>query len=201
MGALIERLWRKERPILAFALLGAASGSFAICLMMIVRNFLAGYPRTEIARLLTAGSVLLPGIIFGLFMGLALVRRGIATWPGCAAYCAASTGSYFAAFAAAVMIFGGLGSSALTGMVGGLVWAAGLTAAGAAIFPSVRRPVPCRLMVLSGCLLGILLGIVDHPDVRLWDVRLWDMVAIFAAWQAGYAAAFATALPKTGGEG
>ena len=46
-------------------------------------------------------------------------------------------------------------------------------------------------MLIAGCLLGALLEVVLADGATFWH---W--LILFAPWQAGYAAAFATALPS-----
>ena len=78
------------------------------------------------------------------------------------------------------------------GVAASLAGTACLTAAGAAIFPFARRLEPCLRMGLAGCLLG--------ATLPLFGIDFWTLILFHAVWQAGYAAAFATALPKTVGE-
>ena len=72
----------------------------------------------------------------------------------------------------------------------GLVGAACLTAAAVRLFPFARRAGPAAAMVVAGGLLGVLL----EAPIRSGS-GFADWLVLFAAWQAGYAAAFATALP------
>ncbi len=87
-------------------------------------------------------------------------------------------------------IYGYVGSLWPTGMIGGLFGGACLTGLAAWMFAFVHKFRPIALMLAAGCALGALLGI---------GVGFWWALVFFAAWQAGYAAAFATALPAVGG--
>ncbi len=166
-----------------FALLGAVSGLLAATLMQVL-------PETRLQPFewlaLSPGSVV-PGLVFGLIIGLALYRGGHAGPRAFAAYVAASTVSYLAAFNLVFEIFGYVGSLWPTGMIAGLLGSAWLTSLAAWMFPFVRKFRPIALMLAAGCILGALLGISGG---------FWWMLVFFAAWQAGYAAAFATALPE-----
>ncbi len=157
-------------PVGRFALLGAVSGSVATTLMQV-------FPKTG----------LLPGLVFGLIIGLALYRGGHAGPRTFAAYVAASTVSYLATLYLAIRIYEYLAPMWPTGMIAGLFGSACLTGLAAWMFPFVRKFRPIALMLVAGCLLGALLGIGGG----FW----WGLV-FYAAWQAGYAAAFATALPE-----
>jgi hypothetical protein len=166
-----------------FALLGALSGSVATTLIQLL-------PKSQFqpfAWLTLSPFGLLPGLVFGLIIGAALYRGGHAGPRAFAAYAAASTVSYLAAFNLAVAIADGLGTLWLTGIVAGLLGSACLTALAAWMFAFVRRRKPVLLMLFAGSVLGALLPLSDS---------FWGAMVFFAAWQAGYAAAFATALPE-----
>ncbi len=87
-------------------------------------------------------------------------------------------------------IYGYVGSLWPTGMIGGLFGGACLTGLAAWMFPFVRKFRPIALMLVAGCALGTLLAI---------NGGFWWTLVFFAVWQAGYAAAFATALPAVDG--
>jgi hypothetical protein len=56
-------------------------------------------------------------------------------------------------------------------------------------------------MIVSGGLLGTLLDFPLASGKEIWDVwNFWSWAIFFVPWQAGYAAAFATALPAAGSE-
>ena len=59
------------------------------------------------------------------------------------------------------------------------------------LFPFARRSGPVALMVVAGSLLGVLLEMPIRSGSGIVD---W--LVFFVPWQAGYAAAFATALPS-----
>ncbi len=165
-----------------FALLGALSGSVATTLIQVL-------PETSLKLfewLKLSPFSLLPGLVFGLIIGLALYRGGHAGPRAFAAYVAASTVSYLAAVNLVFGIYGYVGSLWPTGMIGGLLGGACLTGLAAWMFAFVRKFRPIALMLVAGCALGGLLGI---------GVGFWGALVFFAVWQAGYAAAFATALP------
>ncbi len=173
-------------PVGRFALLGAVSGSVATTLIQVL-------PETSLKLfewLKLSPFSLLPGLVFGLIIGLALYRGGHAGPRAFAAYVAASTVSYLAAFNLAFGIYDHPDPMWLTGMIAGLFGSACLTGLAAWMFPFVRKFRPIALMLVAGCVLGALL-------FRFGG--FWGMLLFYAAWQAGYAAAFATALPAVGG--
>ena len=167
-----------------YALLGAVSGSVATTLIQML-------PETRLKPfewlVLSPGSVV-PGLVFGLIIGWALYDRGHAGARAFTAYVVASTASYLAAINLAFKIVDHAGSMWLTGMIAGLFGSACLTGLAAWMFPFARKFRTIALMLAAGCILGALLGIMDG---------FWWTLVFFALWQAGYAAAFATALPET----
>ena len=170
-----------------FALLGAVSGSVANTLIWLLPEVSLGILEWRPDEwLFLSPFSLLPGLVFGLIIGWALYRGGHAGPRTFAAYVAASTVSYLAAVNLVFVIYGYVGSLWPTGMIGGLFGSACLTGLAAWMFPFVRKFRPIALMLVAGGALGVLLGI---------GVGFWGALVFFAVWQAGYAAAFATALP------
>ncbi len=106
-------------------------------------------------------------------------------------YALASTASYFVAVNLALHVNGRLEDIWLTGMIAGLAGGACLTAAAAVLLPFARQVRPIALMLVAGCLLGALLEVAFAEGAAFWH---W--LILFAPWQAGYAAAFATSLPE-----
>jgi len=78
------------------------------------------------------------------------------------------------------------------GLIAGLAGAASLTALAAWLLPFVRRIGPWALMLAAGCGFGALLVLPLRDDSGFAD---W--FEFYGTWQAGYAAAFATALPRS----
>ncbi len=176
-----------RRNLLLFAGLGAVSGTIA-----------AGSPfvspldwKIEVADVAMLSPMSIDaGLAFGVLFGGLLRYRGLAGTGTAMLYALASTASYFVAVNLALHVIDDLEVAWLTGMIAGLAGSACLTATAAALLPFVRRIGPIALMLAAGCLLGALL------DVALADgATFWHALVFFAAWQAGYAAAFATALP------
>lgn len=173
-----------------FALLGAISGAitteavFALPkdLKINFGNIIALSPASIAA-----------GLVFGIVFGGLLKYRGLAATRTAVLYALASTASYFVAAHLVVHFMYRVGDIWKIGMIGGLVGSACLTAAAAALLPFARRVKPIALMLIAGCLLGALLDFAVAADATFWRTLVF-----FALWQAGYAAAFATALPGRG---
>ncbi len=178
---------------LRFALAGVISGAIAAGLLMAlperwkieIGDFLVFSPLSIVA-----------GLVFGIVFGALLRVRGLAETRTALLYAAASTAAYFVAVNLAFQLVDAVAEVWQLGLIAGLVGAGCLTALAAWLLPFARRPRPCTLMLTAGSLLGALL---EFP-VR-GDGGFWDWLLFYGAWQAGYAAAFATALPKTAGEG
>lgn len=182
----------RRREILLFAVLGAVSGAITTgALYTLPLNW-----KIEIADLLWISPLsIYAGLVFGVIFGALLKYRGLADTRTAVIYALASTASYFVAFNLALNVVDGLEDAWLTGMIVGLAGSACLTAAAALLLPFARQVKPIALMLVAGCLLGVLL------EVALADeASFWRWLLLFAPWQAGYAAAFATALPRATGE-
>jgi len=138
---------------------------------------------------------LIPGLIFGVVIGLALHRRRLASVSQIGAYSSAATISYVAADFLARNL-AGRDSSILhltwIGMVAGLLGATCLTVLSLPIFPFIRRWRPCLLMALAGLLLGGLLGVALLEEID----PFFSLLILYVPWQAGYAAALGAAVPR-----
>ena len=178
-----------RRNLVVFALLGAVSGAITTGLLFTLPSDW----KIEIADFLMLSPLTIEaGLVFGVIFGGLLKLRGLADTRTAVLYALASAASYFVAVNLALNVGDGLEDIWLTGMIAGLAGSACLTAAAAALLPFARRVRPVALMLVTGCLLGVLL------ESALADgATFWHWLALFAPWQAGYAAAFATALPKT----
>ncbi len=178
-------------PIRTFAGLGAISGAVATLLI----NFLPeGWKFEPFSWLQLFPWSLVPGLVFGLLIGFALYRGGLLVVWSYVAFAVASTLSYLAAFTLAVQVLAdAIDSMLAVGLVAGLFGSACLTAFSVLVIPVVRQTKSCLLMLLAGCLLGGLLQIPDEID------GLLSWMFFYAAWQAGYAAALATALQRRSG--
>ncbi len=182
-----------RRYPLRFALLGASTGAIATGLLMVLPQRW----KIEIADVLWLSSLsVVAGLVFGVIFGAVLRYLRLATPRAAALYALAATLSYFLAVNLALHLVDRLAAIWQVGLIAGLAGAASLTALAAWLLPFARRLGPCALMLAAGCGLGALL---EFP-VR-GDGGFWDWLPFYGPWQAGYAAAFATALPKSAGEG
>ena len=180
-----------RQTVAAFAVLGACSGAIATGLLMALpENW-----KFEIGEFLFISPLsIVAGLVFGMVFGAVMRYLGLASAWVAVLYAAASTLSYFVAVNLAFHLVDAIDAAWLLGVMVGLVGAACLTAAAARLFPFARRPTPAAMMVVPGGLLGVLLEVPIRSGSGFAD---W--LVLFAAWQAGYAAAFATALPSVGG--
>lgn len=185
----------KRWPIIAeWAALGALSGTLAT-LAIFIPLWLGLNDALE-ANLTAFGFGFLisplsvaPGLVFGLIMGHALRRRGLTSDGLYAVYILAAGLSYFVTVQLTInIIMALLGNAALIGIVAGAVGAALLAGATAAMIPEFRRRRPAIMMILSGAALGAALFF------SIGSEHFFGWFLLFAPWQAGYAAAMATAL-------
>ncbi len=182
-----------RKTVAAFAVLGAGSGAIATGLLMeLPQNW-----KIEIGDLLFVSPLsIVAGLVFGIVFGAVMRYLGLASARIAVRYAAASTLSYFVAVNLAFHLVDTIEAAWLLGAIVGLVGAACLTAAAARLFPFARQSEPAAVMVVAGGLLGVLL----EAPIRSGSGFV-DWLVLFVPWQAGYAAAFATALPAAGGEG
>ncbi len=176
------------RTTATFAALGAVSGFAATGII----ELLDGKPSLWVGeRLLLAPLSLVPGLAFGLVIGIALHRRRRLTAATLAAYVAAAVLSYFAAFTLALNIDPKGVQPLIDGPIAGLFGGALLAGLGAALMPSARGRRGLLAMAGTGCVLGALLWVAFAGD------SLWSWALFFGLWQAGYAAALARTLNQT----
>ncbi len=104
-------------------------------------------------------------------------------------FAVASTLSYFVAVQLALnFLTDALEDIISVGIAAGLCGGGLLAVASAALMPGFRRWRVCALMVVAGGVLGATLYFAITFD------HFFTWLALFAPWQAGYAAAMATAL-------
>lgn len=195
---MFDGLSARRRLILRWATLGALSG---VCATLSVFMFEwiglfrektidlgSLHPVLDSVEISISPLSLGPGLMFGLIAGFALRRRGLAVGWRYPAYAAAATLSYFATVQLTLdYLVEAVDNLPVAGMIAGLFGAGLLAAASAALIPAFRRVRPCLSMIAVGTVLGALLVIaVPGGD-------FFDWLALFAPWQAGYAAAMATA--------
>ncbi len=176
-----------RKTVAVFAGLGAVSGAISTGSMFMLPQ---SWEIEAVGFLMLSPVTIEAGLVFGVVFGSLLKFRGLAGTGTATLYALASTASYFVAINLALHVSSGLEAFWLTGMIAGLAGSACLTAAAAFLLPFVRRAKPIVLMLVAGCLLGALLEVALAEGTTFWH---W--LILFAVWQAGYAAAFATALP------
>jgi len=196
-AATLDAWWRDGRQVLRFGLWGLASGCVTWALIDLAhRPAVEFHPEYQLplfgnAYLSFADLSLIPGLVFGVVVGLVLNRLGQAAARQVILYAGAATVANFAATNLAVnVVQAGGGLDALwVGMIAGFAGAACLTALSLPLLPFTRRRRPCLLMLAAGCLLGGLL------QVALGSGQDYGFLILYGAWQAGYAAALGTAVP------
>ncbi len=175
------------RPVPLFALLGAASGIATVAILMLKPNWHLTMPGGVNIWPLSV----VPGLVFGFVIGLALYYRGRISPAAFVGYVLAATLSNYAAVTLTTEILvDRIDAGWLAGIVAGLFGAACLTAFTLALLPATRKPRPITLTVLAGGALGALLGPAIGSEGLIW----WFV--FYGLWQSAYAAGLATALPR-----
>lgn len=189
------------RSVLRWLLLGAVSGTLATVSIFAAQWLDADFLETSIdlgnwsvllasMKLSISPLTISPGLLFGAIAGFALRQRGLATGWRYPAYIAAATVAYFVTVQLTVnVLIDAVDDLFAVGALAGLFGAGALAAATAALIPAMRQWAPCLLMTAAGAILGTLLVIPiasGLPEFFAW-------LLLFGPWQAGFAAAMATA--------
>lgn len=163
--------WWRDRRAVIMVLLGIVSG--------VIGNY-AGEFRWS-------GGQASVGIVFGVFIGVYLVRIGLATATRAMGFALCSMASWMIAFHSAKWLADGLNPGLiLAGIAAGLLGAGLLAISIAVLFPYFRR----RRLVVRTTLVGGVFGLL------LWPALEWNMVVVLLApWQAAFALCFALGFP------
>jgi hypothetical protein len=183
---------RSALPVLAG--LGMLSGGVAWGLTMLTSGgvYAAHLRGTTIE---VSALSLLPGLVFGLIVGLLWHRRGIAPFASMLGYAFASTVAYFLAFNLAINVFDRLSDVSaenvaliISGVCAGLLGSFLLGIATKHLLPGRDAPV-WRLPVLVGSAAGALL-----PLINVFNDWNGGFLLFLVSWQGAYAAALAPML-------
>ena len=175
--------------------LGMLSGAAAWALIMLLgNNSSAGILRGtqfEVSVL-----TVLPGLTFGLMIGLLWHRRGMASRLGLLEYTVAAGGAYFISFHIAVNVFNRLSGSlredvalVASGIIAGLL---GCCFLGVVTAHVLRMPYQSALglPVVVGSSAGAFLPLINLPGD-------WGFLAFLVLWQGAYAAGLVRLLRPT----
>jgi len=175
------------RPVPLFAALGLMSGIATVAILSLRPNWHISLPGDMDIWPLSV----VPGLVFGFVIGLALLWRVRASPAVFVGYIVAATLCNFAAVTLTTeVLLGVLEQRWVAGIVAGVFGSACLTACALALLPVARKSRPAVLTVAAGGALGALLGPAAAADGLFW----WYV--FYGAWHSGYAASFATALPR-----
>ena len=174
------------RPVPLFALLGGASGIVTVSILSLKPDWQISIPGGPDIWPLSV----VPGVVFGFVIGLALLRWGRASPAAFAGYVIAATLCNFAAVTLTTEVLVNiLGSGWMAGIIAGLFGSICLTACAMALLPVARKSETALLTVLAGSAFGALLGPAIATDGLFW----WFV--FYGLWHSAYAASLATALP------
>lgn len=174
------------RTVPLFAVLGLVSGIVTVAIVNLRPDWHISIPGDLNIWPLSV----VPGLVFGLVIGLGLLWRVRASPAVFVGYIVAATLCNFAAVTLTTeVLLWVLEQRWVAGIVAGVFGSACLTACTLALLPVARKARPAVLTVVAGGALGALLGPAAATDGLFW----WYV--FYGAWHSGYAASFATALP------
>jgi hypothetical protein len=191
-----------HHPVMLFAVLGAASGGLSSIVTWVIWEQIRPESPFDIPDPTGLPHGYVPGLLFGLIIGIALVRLGRTTGTRAALFTLASTASYFAAYMAYFVLpdsgqqMGKLPDYPVAGLVSSALGGFLLAASAAVLFKFMRQVRPFVLVVVIG---GVLGGLSDLLAPYVSDIGggiVWKLgaVAFYAVWQGAVACAMATGL-------
>ncbi len=135
----------------------------------------------------------LPGLVFGVAVGLALHRRGLVGRWRYAGFAAGSAISYAAACKLALAMADGSHDLTTAVLSGGVLGGALQAALIAALFRFARHLPTYRLTVAAGMVPGVVFGHFGWPGLTMW-------IVMYALWLGCLAAGLAVAIPVRSGD-
>lgn len=190
-----------HHPVILFAGLGAASGALSSIITWVVWELVRPDSPFDIPDPARLPHGYVPGFLFGLVIGVALVRLGRATGGRAALFTLGTTASYFAAYMAYFVVpdsgqAGQIPGYPVAGLVASSLGSVLIAATAAGLFAFMRKLRPFVLVVAIG---GVLGGVSDLLAPYVSDFgngTLWKLgaVAFYAVWQGAVASAMATGL-------
>ncbi len=196
-----------HHPVMLFAALGAGSGALASILTWVIWEAIMPESPFEMPDPTGLPHGYIPGLMFGIVIGTALVRLGRSSGGRAAVFGLGTTLSCFIAYLAYFVVpdsgpqIGRLPAYPIAGLVssglGGLL----IAATGAALYGFMRKVRPIVAVVVIAGALGAASDVFGPLITDIGGGVVWKLgaVAFYAIWQGAVAAAMATGLPRETG--
>jgi len=193
-----------HHPVMLFAGLGAGSGLLASILTWVIWEAIMPESPFEMPDPTALPHGYIPGLMFGIVIGTAMVRLGRSSGGRAAVFALGTTLSCFIAYLAYFVVpdsgpqIGRLPAYPIAGLVssglGGLL----IAATGAALYGFMRQVRPVVAVVVIAGVLGAASDVLGPLVTDIGGGVIWKLgaVAFYAIWQGAVAAAMATGLPR-----
>lgn len=191
-----------DHPVILFAALGAGSGTLASLLTWVIWEMILPESPFDLPDPTRLPHGYVPGLVFGIVIGAALVRLGRTNGPRAALFALGTTASCFIAYLAYFVLpdtsqqIGRLPGYPVAGLVSSAIGGLLIALTGAALFGFMRQARPIALVVLVSGALGGASDLFAPLVSNIGSGAVWKLgaVAFYAVWQGAVAAAMATGL-------
>jgi len=194
-----------HHPVALFVALGAASGAVSSLLTWVVWEAILPDSPFDLPDPAHLPHGYIPGLVFGLTIGIALVRIGRSSGVRAVLFALGATVSCFVAYMIYFVLpdagpqVSRLPGYPLAGLVANTIGSMLIAVIGVTLFDFMRQVRPCILIVLIGGALGAASDIFAPVISDIGSGALWKFgaVAFYAVWQGAIAGAMATGLSDT----
>ena len=193
-----------RHPILLFAALGILSGALSSIVTWVIWESIIPETPFDMPDPIRLPHGYVPGLMFGIVIGFALVRLGHTTVLRGAVFALGATAACFIAFLAYFVIpatgplIDRMPAYPVAGLVASALGSLLIAITAAALFPVVRNYRTMFLVVVVGGMLGIVsdLSVPIVSDFGSGIVWRLGAVAFYAVWQGAVAGALATGVQQ-----
>lgn len=193
-----------HHPVILLAGLGVCSGALSSILTWVIWEMILPESPFDMPDPTRLPHGYVPGIVFGIVIGGALVRLGQANGPRAALFALGATVSCFIAYLAYFVLpdtgpqTGRMPGYPVAGLVSSALGSLLIAVTGAALFRFMRQVRPFVLVVVIGGALGAASDLFAPLVSDMGSGAIWKLgaVAFYAVWQGAVAGAMATGLPR-----
>lgn len=193
-----------HHPVLLLGVLGAGSGALSSVLTWVIWEMILPDSPFDMPDPTGLPHGYVPGIVFGIVIGGALVRLGQANGTRAALFALGATVSCFIAYLSYFVLpdtasqIGRMPGYPIAGLVSSTIGSLLIAVTGAALFAFMRQVIPFVLVVVIGGALGAASDLFAPLVSDIGSGTIWKLgaVAFYAVWQGAVAGAMGTGLPR-----